>query len=219
MKRTILLLIISSSLLTSCVGSASLWGQYATPTPLGGIPPTSTPVPQIIPTETPIQIDPLSFGITTTFTPSPSPTLVSDAFVTQAVTSVVETPTLAADGQSILYYSQNGDWLPAVAKRFGVDVSEITSPKILPAAGFLDTGTLLIIPDRKEVGVQFTQSLQFIPDSEFVFSSTAIDFDITAYVRDAGGYLSTYREYLGTTGWTTVSATGCTTCAASNCTA
>ena len=200
MKRIILLLVISSSLLTSCVGSASLWGQYSTPTPLSGVPPTSSPVPQILPTETPIPIDPLSFGITTTFTPSP--TLVSDAFVTQAVTSVVETPTFVVDGQPILYYSQNGDWLPAVAKRFGVEVSEITSPKILPQAGFLDTGTLLIIPDRREDGVQFTQSLQFIPDSEFVFSATAIDFDISAYVRDAGGYLSTYREYLLSTGWT-----------------
>ena len=200
MKRTIIFLIVSSSLLTACVGSASLWGQYATPTPLGGVPPTASPIPQILPTETPVPIDPLSFGITTTFTPSP--TLVSDAFVTPAITAVVETPTFVAEGQSILYYSQNGDWLPAVAKRFGVEVTEITSPKILPSAGFLDTGTLLIIPDRKEEGAQFTQSLQFIPDSEFVFSATAIDFDISAYVRDAGGYLSTYREYLGSTGWT-----------------
>lgn len=127
---------------------------------------------------------------------------MSDTFVTQAVTSVIETPIVAVDSQSILYYSQNGDWLPAVAKRFGVDVSGITSPKILPETGFLDTGTLLIIPKRQEDSVQFTQSLQFIPDSEFVFSATAVDFDITAYVREAGGYLSTYREYLGSTGWT-----------------
>ena len=198
MKRAIIPLLISSSILVSCVGNASLWGQYATPTPLGGAPPTSSPVPQIIPTSTPIPVEPLTFGITTTSTP----TVMSDTFVTQAVTSIIDTPTVAVDSQSILYYSQNGDWLPAVAKRFGVDVSEITSPKILPETGFLDTGTLLIIPKRQEDSVQFTQSLQFIPDSEFVFSATAVDFDITAYVREAGGYLSTYREYLGSTGWT-----------------
>ncbi|HZM22974.1 MAG TPA: hypothetical protein VFC02_14595, partial [Anaerolineales bacterium] len=198
MKRAIILLIISSSILASCAGNASLWGQYATPTPLGGVPPTASPIPQVIPTETPIPIDPLSFGITTTYTP----TLMNDAFVTQIATSVIDTPTLAANGQTILYYSQNGDWLPAVAKRFGVEISEITSPKILPEKGFLDAGTLLIIPDRQEDGIQFTQSLQFLPDSEFVFSSAAVDFDIAAYVREAGGYLSTYREYLGTTGWT-----------------
>lgn len=198
MKRAIILLIISSSILVSCAGNASLWGQYATPTPLGGVPPTASPVPQVIPTNTPIPVEPLAFGITTTATP----TIISDTFVTQAITAVIETPTPAVDSQSILYYSQNGDWLPAVAKRFGVEITEITSPKILPETGFLDTGTLLIIPDRHEDGIQVTQSLQFIPDSEFVFSATAVDFDITAYVREAGGYLSTYREYLGSTGWT-----------------
>ena len=41
-----------------------------------------------------------------------------------------------------------------------------------------------------------------IPDNEVVFSATSLDFDISAYVLDAGGYLSTFREYLGTTGWT-----------------
>lgn len=197
-KRAIILLVVSSFILVACAGNASLWGQYATPTPPGGVPPTSSPAPQMIPTNTPVPVDPLAFGITTTYTP----TVMSDTFVTQAATSVIDTPTIAADSQSILYYSQNGDWLPAVAKRFGVEAGEITSPKILPEMGFLDAGTLLIIPDRDEDGVQFTQSLQFIPDSEFVFSATAVDFDIAAYVRDAGGYLSTYREYLGTTGWT-----------------
>jgi len=36
-----------------------------------------------------------------------------------------------------------------------------------------------------------------------IFSATSLDFDIATYVKDAGGYLSTYREYLGTTEWTT----------------
>ena len=200
MKRVLFPIIISACLLVSCVGNASLWGQYTTPTPLGGVPPTSSPVPTITLTDTPIPVDPITFGITTTNTSTP--TLVNDAFVTQAVTSVVETATLAADDQSILYYSQNGDWLPAVARRFGVEVGEIASPKPLSDKGFIDAGTLLIIPDRHKDDVQYTQSVQFIPDSEFVFSATAVDFDITAYVRDAGGYLSTYREYLGSTGWT-----------------
>ena len=200
-KRVLFPIIISACLLVSCVGNASLWGQYTTPTPFGGVPPTSSPVPTVMLTDTPIPVDPMSFGVTTTNTPTP--TLVNDAFVTQGVTSVVETATLAADDQPILYYSQNGDWLPAVARRFGVEVGEIASPKPLSDKGFIDTGTLLIIPDRHKDDVQYTQSVQFIPDSEFVFSATAVDFDITAYVRDAGGYLSTYREYLGSTGWTT----------------
>jgi murein DD-endopeptidase MepM/ murein hydrolase activator NlpD len=43
--------------------------------------------------------------------------------------------------------------------------------------------------------------LQLIPDNELIFSATAIDFDIATYVKDAGGYLANYRQYLGSTGW------------------
>jgi murein DD-endopeptidase MepM/ murein hydrolase activator NlpD len=84
-----------------------------------------------------------------------------------------------------------------------VGVNEIASPKILPEHGFIDAGTLLIIPDRLDRTIQYTPSLRLIPDGEVVFSAAAAGFDIEQYVKDAGGYLSTYREYLGTTAWTT----------------
>jgi murein DD-endopeptidase MepM/ murein hydrolase activator NlpD len=100
-----------------------------------------------------------------------------------------------------LYYAQSGDWLPAIAVRFGVDVNEIASPKALPEKELIDPGTLLIIPDTLDRSIPFTPALQMIPDNELVFSASAIDFDIATYVKEAGGYLSTYREYLGSTGW------------------
>jgi murein DD-endopeptidase MepM/ murein hydrolase activator NlpD len=103
----------------------------------------------------------------------------------------------------VLYYSQNGDWLPAVADRFEASLSEITSPKILSTHGFLDTGTLLIIPDRHQAGGEYVPALQIMPDSEVVFSPSSVDFDVAGYVQSAGGYLATYREYLGSTGWMT----------------
>jgi murein DD-endopeptidase MepM/ murein hydrolase activator NlpD len=103
----------------------------------------------------------------------------------------------------VLYYAQSGDWLPAVAIRFGVDVNEIVSPKVLPEKGLLDAGTLLIIPDTLDRSLPFTPAQQLIPDNEVIFSATSLDFDIPTYVKEAGGYLSTYREYLGTTEWTT----------------
>jgi LysM repeat protein len=199
-KRVLFPIIILACLLVSCVGNASLWGTIYNADSVWWRSSHFVTHTNDCPDGYPIPFDPLAFGITTTNTPTP--TLVNDAFVTQEVTSVVETATLAASDQSILYYSQNGDWLPAVARRFGVEVGEIASPKPLSDKGFIDAGTLLIIPDRHKEDVQYTQSVQFIPDSEFVFSATAVDFDITAYVRDAGGYLSTYREYLLSTGWT-----------------
>jgi murein DD-endopeptidase MepM/ murein hydrolase activator NlpD len=198
-NRIFSLLITASALLTSCVGNASLWGQYQTPTPIGWIPETST--------STPLSVSPdivVPDVVYPTLTPFPTATATPLAsFVTRDAASqpageITPTP----DGESILYYAQGGEWLPAVASRFGVSVHEITSPKILPDRGFIDAGTLLIIPNRLDGTIQYTPALRFIPDSELVFSATSAGFDIDKYVSDAGGYLATYREYLGTTAWT-----------------
>ena len=148
-----------------------------------------------------VSVPDLTFETVTPFPTATATPLIN--FVTKDVASqpaVEISPT--TDGESILYYAQSGDWLPAVANRFGVSVSEITSPKILPSTGYLDVGTLLIIPNRLDASIQYTPAVQVIPDSEVVFSATSAGFDIEQYVRDAGGYLSTYREYLGTTAWT-----------------
>lgn len=199
-KRAIFFLVLAS-LLTSCVGNASLWGQYQTPTPNGGIPDITSPMPDVYipPTDVfvqnlPTQTPPLDF--------TPTPTSLFDAFVTQPATDTPAAPTPTIDGNSVLYYAQSGDWLPAVASRFGVSLSEIASPKILPEQGFVDPGTLLIIPDRLDKTIEYTSTLQILPDSEFVFSATALDFDTAKYTQSAGGYLSTYREYLRSTAWT-----------------
>jgi murein DD-endopeptidase MepM/ murein hydrolase activator NlpD len=196
-KRTFYLLVTTAIFLTSCVGNASLWGQYQTPTPIGWIPETSTPAPIVTDVSIPDVVFP-------TVTPYPTPTFTPLAnFVTRDVPTqpaVNMTPT--AEGDSILYYTQSGDWLPAVASRFGVSVGEITSPKILPTKGYIDAGTLLIIPNRLNPVIQYTPAILLMPDSEVVYSATSAGFDTEKYVKDAGGYLSTYREYLGTTAWT-----------------
>jgi len=133
-----------------------------------------------------------------TETPTPLANFVTKDVAIQPSAEVAPT----TDGESILYYAQIGDWLPGVARRFGVGVKEITSPKILPETGFIDEGTLLIIPNRLDETIQYTPAVKFMPDSEVVFSATSAGFNIEQYVIDAGGYLSTYREYLGTTAWT-----------------
>ena len=199
MKRIVNLLIAASFLLASCAGNASLWGQYVTPTALGGAPPTSTPAPLVVATTTPTA-NPLP---TATVDPVIPTATFNEAFVTEEVASLTEnTSTPAANAPTLLYYAQSGDWLPAVAIRFGVDAKAIASPKILPEKGLLDPGTLLIIPDTLDHSIPFTPALQLIPDNELVFSAAALDFDISKYVKEAGGYISTYREYLLTTGWT-----------------
>lgn len=98
-----------------------------------------------------------------------------------------------------LYYTQAGDTLPVIAIRFGVHPSEIYSPEPIPETALLHPDQLLIIPDRL---ANATVPDKLLPDSEVVFSPSAIDFDIEAYVQEAGGYLSTYSEWLGLTGKT-----------------
>ena len=88
-----------------------------------------------------------------------------------------------------------------IATRFGVDVEDINSPDgTIPTTGLLTPNTLLIIPHML---VNTTSSIKIIPDSELVYSPSAIDFDVDAFVNDAGGYLSRYKEWLGSTQWTT----------------
>lgn len=99
----------------------------------------------------------------------------------------------------ILYYSQAGDTLEALAVRFGVAMEEITSPDSINAQGFINPNQLLVIPNNM---TSTTLGTHVLPDSEFVFSMTAVDFDINAYVAEASGYLVRYHEYLGSNGET-----------------
>lgn len=114
----------------------------------------------------------------------------------------IPTPaSVPVDTAPLLYYTQAGDTMPVVAIRFGVDVDDITSPAgELPATGLLTPNTLLIIPHML---VNTTSSIKIIPDSDLVYSPSAVDFDVEAFVNQAGGYLSRYREWLNSTQWTT----------------
>ncbi len=197
MKRLLTLSLIAPFLLTACGQNPSLWGVYLTPTsettPITLLPATTQPVP---PTLT------LTPSNTATFTPTPTnitlPTLTQDPLSGTPALEATLTPTF--DVPSTLYYSMSGDTLPALAVRFNVDPSEIRSTAALPQKGLINPGTLLVIPDR--ITDKTTPNIQIIPDSELVFSGTGVDFNIAAYVKQAGGKLSTYNEYLNSTGWT-----------------
>ncbi len=116
--------------------------------------------------------------------------------------TAIPTPeAVPVDSAPLLYYTQSGDTLPVIATRFGVEVDDITSSnETLPATGLLSPDTLLLIPHML---VNTTSPVKVIPDSALVFSPSAVDFDVEAYVNEAGGYLSRYKEWLGSTEWTT----------------
>lgn len=103
----------------------------------------------------------------------------------------------ATPSTPLLYYTQAGDTLDAVSKRFDVTPEEITSNTPIPPIGLLSPGQLLLIPPR--LG-EVSSSSQVLPDSEIVYSPSALDFDIFAYVKDAKGFLAANKEWLST-GW------------------
>ncbi|MCI0518968.1 MAG: hypothetical protein L0Z70_01780 [Chloroflexi bacterium] len=123
---------------------------------------------------------------------------------TQEAQPLVETPTPPpVNTAPYLYYSQAADTLSMVAVRFGVRPEEITSPEPIPAEDLLPPNQLLIIP-RRLVNTASPQRL--LPDSEVVYSPSAVDFDVGAYIQGAGGYLSGYDEWLQSTRMTPGSA-------------
>jgi len=128
----------------------------------------------------------------------------NDPVAEEGQQSSTDIPTLASvpvDTAPLLYKSQAGDTLPVIATRFGVDIEEINSPdSSIPPTGLLIPNTLLVIPHML---VNTTSSIKIIPDSELVYSPSAVDFDVEAYINEAGGYLSRYQQWLGSTEWTT----------------
>jgi len=197
-KRSLFLLVTISLVLSACSNTPSLWGTYMTPTvdPNATIRPTkehNNPASPTPPT------DPISA--------TPTPNLISTPTKTPVVALTPNdpktntTPPLStSDKPPILYYSLSGDTLAAVAARFGVQISEITSSQSLPETALIDPGTLLVIPERL---TEYGPNAQIMPDSEIVFSVSAADFDIHTYVEEADGELAGYREYLSSAGWTT----------------
>ena len=152
----------------------------------------AAPINEVTGTVNPIMI--LSTEVPATPSPTPEDLVADGAGGAEAVQ-----PTMDPNIAPILYYTQSGDVLPVIAARFGVDPSEIMSPEPLLEKSLLPPNQLLVIPHRL---ANTTSNLKVLPDSEVVFSPSAIDFDIDAFVQSAGGYLSEYKAWLGSTQWT-----------------
>jgi len=138
----------------------------------------------------------------THFTPQPATKAAQETAAVVQGTEISENPvsTLEIDpgisptaAPPILYYTQAGDTVPLISVRFGVSPEEINSPEALPATALLKPNLLLIIPNR--LTATGPDGMLF-PDSEVVFSPSAKDFDVEAFVAQTNGYLSTYSEWL-----------------------
>ena len=162
--------------------------------------PTQSPLPPITATSQPTQpaaLEPLvqaSLAATDTLepsdTPEPTDTLEPTSIYTPSITPTIDT----TKNPPILYYSQSGDTLDALALRFMVNPEEISSPGEIPQPGTLiQPNQLLIIPNKNFVTGPGDRAM---PDSEIINSPSSKDFNTAEYVKQAGGYLSTYRQEL-----------------------
>jgi len=131
-----------------------------------------------------------------TILPTPSATATQAPIPTLAQRSIAQGRVETQDAP-ILYYTQAGDTLKGLSARFKVLPEEITSPEAIPAEGLFNPGVLLLIPPR--LG-ETSSSTQLLPDSEVVYSPSALDFELRMFVEECGGYLSTYREWRSS-GW------------------
>lgn len=162
--------------------TATAQAQGKVTTPL--LPLATTPAPTAtLPTPTPAD----------TATPTTIPTFTDVPLISPTPGPTATTDPLATDRPPTQYYTQSGDTLPSILGRFGVTADQITYSKSIPETGLINPGILLIIPN---VLTDVYDSIAVIPDSEVVFSPTAIDFDVVAFVNQAGGFLSTYKEEL-----------------------
>ena len=194
MKRSSIFLVALALLLSACNATPNLWGTYLTPTPY------AQQFPVALELSTNVTPTPASEPVPATPTKFLAPTRTPVIAPTKKEPAVEKTPLPTLDVPPFLYYAQSGDTLNAVATRFGALPDEITSSEALPETGLIDPGTLLVIPERL---TEYGPDAQIMPDSEIVYSVSAADFDIYAYVSEAGGDLSKYKEYLSSAGWTT----------------
>jgi murein DD-endopeptidase MepM/ murein hydrolase activator NlpD len=124
---------------------------------------------------------------TATTTPTPRPT----ATATPAV-GPLPIPTVSGQiyTRHIVKWGQTLNW---IAMRYEMEPEELIALNHLDPAGELDVGQSLRVPLNVE---QTGPAEILLPDSEVVYSPAYVDFDIEAYIKSQGGYLSGYYQYI-----------------------
>lgn len=120
--------------------------------------------------------------------PSVTPAAVQSG---EAPTSTPVPPPAIDENLYHIYAIRSGDTLDVVARHFGVAPAAITAVQELPNEGILPPGEFLVIPKNADNQVALAVIL---PDSAVIDSPCADDFDLRAFVNQAGGYLSTFSQ-------------------------
>ena len=136
----------------------------------------------------------VSQPILSTVKASPRPIIPQSTAILIPTKKIEVTPTISPTPMPpYLYTTQSGDYLANLAARFGVEASQINSAEPIQPEGLMKPGQLLIIP---RVLGQTSPTSAILPDSEVVYSPSALDLDIDSFIKNAGGYLANYTEWV-----------------------
>ena len=129
------------------------------------------------------------------------PTSIIENLITPLAPTPVPAPTSErpqyAPGELVDYTAQNGDTLPALAKRFNTSVEEIMQANpIIPAdATTMPVGLPMKIPIYYLP--LWGTTYKSIPDQAFVNGPSQIGFSTSAFVASTTGWWKDYRSYAG----------------------
>jgi len=94
--------------------------------------------------------------------------------------------------ETLEYTVQAGDTLGKIARAFQVTVNRLIILNEIYNADQIEVGQVLIIPPPTFDDV--ASNFKIIPDSELVNSPSNAFFDVTAFIQQKGGYLSSYSQ-------------------------
>ncbi len=103
-------------------------------------------------------------------------------------------PAIQSVNDRLVYTTQQGDTLSALALRFVTPTHQIQSDVDLLAFGLLPIGIQVSFPDNIET--MLPHHTPILPDSEVIYGPSVGSFDAEFYASAAGGYLSQYTELL-----------------------
>lgn len=171
---------ISLAILAAAFATAVCSGSYITP---GSLEETEQASQNIMASATALA------RLLSTATPgpevaSPTPTIATSPTPEESATAAAP----------YLYTAQSGDTIAAIAARFGVAVEDIASPQDIPT-GLINAGQIFTIPN---ILGETSPHDRLLPDSELIFSPSAIGFNVAGYTGPFDGYLmsDSVREYL-----------------------
>lgn len=100
-------------------------------------------------------------------------------------------PPTPLPGENYIYITRSGDTPAALSARFDVGLEQIPISTDQPWEAFLDPGIRYVFPNNFS---EVSPPELLLPDSEIIYSPSAVDFDLDTYIQQSGGHLSSYIE-------------------------